>query len=160
MNPRIELLQQKKLAGIFLTMSLLNDRTIELWRSFLPLRKQISDIIGNELYSIGIYDCHYFENFNPGREFIKGAAVEVTDDITPAAGMNTLVIPSGLYAVFFYKGKPSEGSGFFHYIFSTWLPQSDFVMDDRPHFEILGTNYKNDDPDSEEEIWIPIKHKE
>jgi AraC family transcriptional regulator len=34
-----------------------------------------------------------------------------------------------------------------------------YFLDDRPHFEILGDKYKNGDPDSEEEIWIPIKQK-
>jgi AraC family transcriptional regulator len=31
--------------------------------------------------------------------------------------------------------------------------------DDRPHFEILGDKYKNDHPDSEEEIWILCREK-
>ena len=47
----------------------------------------------------------------------------------------------------------------FQYIFSEWIPQSDYSVDDRPHFEVLGAKYKNNDPDSEEEIWIPIKKK-
>ena len=29
-----------------------------------------------------------------------------------------------------------------------------------PHFEILGAQYKNNEPDSEEEIWIPIQLKQ
>jgi AraC family transcriptional regulator len=41
----------------------------------------------------------------------------------------------------------------------TWLPGSDFVLDTRPHFEVLGDQYKNNDTTSEEEIWIPIKLK-
>ena len=41
----------------------------------------------------------------------------------------------------------------------TEKPNSDYKPDDRPHFELLGAKYKNDDPDSEEEIWIPIKRK-
>jgi AraC family transcriptional regulator len=40
------------------------------------------------------------------------------------------------------------------------LPLSkEYELDDRPHFEILGDKYKNNDPNSEEEIWIPIKLK-
>jgi len=38
------------------------------------------------------------------------------------------------------------------YIFSDWLPKSDYELDEKPHFEILGEKYKNDDPNSEEEI--------
>lgn len=51
------------------------------------------------------------------------------------------------------------GVGTFGYIFGTWLPNSGYIMDDRPHFEILGAKYKNNDPESEEEIWIPIKER-
>jgi AraC family transcriptional regulator len=32
-------------------------------------------------------------------------------------------------------------------------------LDNRPHFEILGEKYKQGSPDSEEEIWIPVKEK-
>jgi len=32
-------------------------------------------------------------------------------------------------------------------------------LDNRPHFEVLGEKYKNGDPESEEEIWIPVKEK-
>ena len=47
----------------------------------------------------------------------------------------------------------------FQYIFGTWLPTSIYTIDNLPHFEILGKKYKNNDPTSEEEIWIPIKLK-
>jgi AraC family transcriptional regulator len=68
-------------------------------------------------------------------------------------------LPEGLYAVFLHRGPATTGPKTFEYIFQTWLPASEYFLDHRPHFEILGTNYKNDDPDSEEEIWIPVKPK-
>ena len=33
------------------------------------------------------------------------------------------------------------------------------LLDQRPHFEILGSKYKNENPASEEEVRIPIKPK-
>ena len=36
---------------------------------------------------------------------------------------------------------------------------SEYEFDNRPQFEILGEKYKNNAPDSEEEIWIPIKKR-
>jgi AraC family transcriptional regulator len=74
--------------------------------------------------------------------------------------MEPYLLPEGLYAVFNYKGAASQGANMFRYIFGTWLPASDYLLDNRPHFEILGEKYKNEDPESEEEIWIPIKTKE
>lgn len=32
-----------------------------------------------------------------------------------------------------------------------------YEIDFRPHFEILGEKYKNNDPGSEEEVWIPVR---
>jgi AraC family transcriptional regulator len=67
-------------------------------------------------------------------------------------------LTGGLYAVFDYKGLSTDNS-IFQFIFGTWLPSSEYDLDDRPHFEVLGNKYKNNDPTSEEEIWIPIKMK-
>ena len=72
--------------------------------------------------------------------------------------MQTLILEEGTYAVFDYKGSGNDNR-IFEYIFGTWLPQSEYELDKRPHFEVLGEKYKNNDPDSEEEIWIPIKLK-
>ena len=73
--------------------------------------------------------------------------------------METYSLAGGLYAVFDYKGSSTDPSIFQH-IFGTWLPNSEYMLDDRPHFEVLGDKFKNNDPNSEEEIWIPIKTKQ
>lgn len=159
MNQRIEILTGKKMIGKRTRMSVSENKTFDLWRSFMPRRKEIKSNIGEELYSIQVYDTSYFENFNPGKKFEKWAAVEVTDYGTVPEEMETFSLPGGLYAVFLYKGAASEGGKAFQYIFETWFPSSDYMLDYRPHFEILGEKYKNEDPDSEEEIWIPIKIK-
>ena len=36
-------------------------------------------------------------------------------------------------------------------------PKSKYELDKRPHFALMGEEYKNEDPDSEEELWFPIK---
>ena len=72
--------------------------------------------------------------------------------------MESFVLEGGLYAVFDYKGLNTDNK-IFLYIFRDWLPASEYELDDRPQFEVLGENYKNNDPDSQEEIWIPVKLK-
>ena len=160
MKPRIETFPGKKLAGKRMKMSVEENRTAELWRSFMPERKNIRTSIGTDLYSVQLYDPGYFDTYNPGREFEKWAVAEVSGSGDLPEGMEPLVIPPGMYAVFLYKGAASKGAETFRYIFGTWLPQSAYAPDDRPHFEILGEKYSNEDPDSEEEIWIPVKLKE
>lgn len=158
MTPRIEILSEKKLIGKRLQMSLANNKTKELWQSFMPRRKEIQNNIGTDLYSMQVYDPFYFNTFDPNNLFEKWATIEVTNFDTIPDEMETFTLSSGLYAVFFYKGL-NTNTQIFQYIFETWLPNSEYVLDNRPHFEILGEKYKNNDPNSEEEIWIPIKEK-
>ncbi|MCX6225336.1 MAG: GyrI-like domain-containing protein [Bacteroidia bacterium] len=122
----------------------------------IEIANQISDL----LYAIQVYGPSMnFETFNPDYPFIKWATVEVPDFDSIPEGMKPFTLPGGLYAVFIHKGTGAEASKTFGYIFGTWLPASEYIADQRPHFEILGEKYKRNDPSSEEEVWIPIKHK-
>ena len=159
MKPRIERLAEKKLVGMRITTSFSNNKTFELWSNFMPRRKEIHYCIGTDFYSIQIYDQLFFNNFNPNTEFEKWAMVEVPDFDTVPKEMQSFTLTGGLYAVFLYRGAASVATPTFQYILGTWLPNSIYSLDDRPHFEILGEKYKNEDPTSEEEIWIPIKPK-
>ena len=160
MEPRIEKLNEIKLAGKRMKVSFAGNKTRELWQSFMPRRKEIKNQIGAGRYSVEIYNnTEFFKNFNPSSEFEKWAAVRVNDYDDLPAEMETLTIPAGKYAVFIYKGKPSEAAETYRYIFTNWLPDSEFVLDDRPHFALMGEKYKGEDPDSEEELWIPVKEK-
>jgi len=157
MTPRIETVGERKMVGLRLTMSLSMNRTRELWQNFMRLRQEIKNQVGSDLYSIQLYDDLYFKTFSPHTTFEKLAAVEVKDFNEVPPDMVSFTLPSGLYAVFIHKGAASTGPATFNYIFSTWLPNSEYHLDNRPHFEVLGETYKNDDPNSEEEIWIPVK---
>lgn len=158
MYQTIKTLNVKKLIGKRVKMSLANDKTYELWSSFMPRRTEINNNIGTLLYSVKVYDPKYFTSFNYETEFDKWAAIEVTDFDTVPEGMETIVFPEGLYVVFDYKGLNTDDI-VYEYIFKHWLPISKFTLDHRPHFEILGAKYKNNSIDSEEEIWIPVKRK-
>jgi AraC family transcriptional regulator len=161
MQYRIQTISPKKLIGKRLQMSLANNKTRTLWQSFMPHRKEVNNHLNSDLFSMQVYEnaLNYFENFNPHTVFEKWAAVEVTDFDNIPAGMESYTLNGGLYVVFSHKGDNSTANKVFEYIFATWLPESNYDLDNREHFEILGEKYKNDDPDSEEEIWIPIKFK-
>lgn len=158
MQARIERLEEKKLIGYNLKMSLTNNKTGQLWRQFGPRIKEVQNRVTEDKISMQIYDSSYYTNFNPDNEFEKWAMVEVKNLNNIPNEMKAFTLQEGMYAVFDYKGSSSDNS-IFEYIFLEWLPKSTYQLDDRPHFEILGKNYKNNDPNSEEEIWIPIKKK-
>ena len=157
MTPTFHTIPAKMLVGKRLTMSFTNNRTPELWKSFMLLRNTIPNTIDANRYSLQIYPQNFFESFNTSNEFEKWAAVEVAsfDDLT--AGMEILTLSGSLYAVFYYKGNPANGDKVFREIFTQWLPKSGYALDNRPHFEVLGEKYLNGSDDSEEEIWIPIR---
>jgi AraC family transcriptional regulator len=159
MTPRIETIKEKKLVGKRLTMSFANYKVGELWGSFMPRRKDITNNLKRELISMVVYKSTHFTDFKPTNEFERWATVEVSDFDNLPTEMEAFVLPSGLYAVFLHKGDTNEITKTFQFILRTWLPGSDYVLDNRPHFEVLGDKYKNNDPTSEEEIWIPIKFK-
>lgn len=158
MTPRIEAIEEKKLIGVKLMMSFADYKIAELWRTFLPRRKEITNNLTNDLISLVLYKPNHFNDFKPTNEFERWASVEVSNFDKVPTNFETFVLDAGLYAVFDYKGLNTDNA-IFHYIFGTWLPSSNYVLDTRPHFEVLGEKYKNNDPTSEEEIWIPIKLK-
>lgn len=159
MYVRTETLNEKKFIGQRMTMSLSNNSTGKLWGNFIRRRNEIKNKVGADLFSLQVYDPLYFKHFNPSTEFEKWALIEVNDFESVPDGMEVFTLPEGQYAVFLHKGPASSGPKTFQYIFGTWLPSAEYVLDDRPHFEVLGEKYKHEDPSSEEEIWIPIKPK-
>jgi AraC family transcriptional regulator len=154
--PSIVDLSPKKLLGKRVIMSIAEDKTGLLWASFMPHRKLIQHQIGQDLYSLQVFPQGYFNAFNPTTTFEKWALAEVEQDESIPENMESFSLPGGPYAVFNHKGMDTA---IFQYIYSIWLPDSGFELDDRPHFEVLGKKYKKGSPDSEEEIWIPISAK-
>jgi AraC family transcriptional regulator len=133
MKPRIETTNEKKLIGKRLTMSLADYKASELWESFMPRRKEVVNNLTNDLVSMSIYKPKYFVDFNPTHEFEKWATVEVPNFDNVPDEIEMFILPSGLYAVFDYKGLNTDLS-IFQYIFGSWLPTSNYDLDDRPQF--------------------------
>ena len=157
MNVRIERLPTTLLIGMKTKMSFATNKTGELWQRFMPKKNEVKNSTDSNVYSVEIYpSLSFFNSFNPHEEFEKWAAVRVTEHASLPSQMEVLTIPSGNYAVFLYKGKADEVSSAYQYILGTWIPESEYVLDDRPHFALMGDKYKNNDINSEEELWIPI----
>jgi len=158
--PKIVQLSEKILLGKCLKMSYSQNKTVQLWQSFMPLKKHIKNTVGNDVYSVQVYEQLFdYNSFDLEAQFTKWATIEVSDEKGNDLDLQKLELEGGLYAVFLHKGSSSDFQKTFESIFKDWLPISEYVLDARPHFEVLGDNYQNNHPDSEEEIWIPIKIK-
>ena len=156
LKPTLVTLPETKLVGKKRSMSLIDNQTQVLWQDFMPNRKGITNRIGNDYYSVQNYNPDYFEHFNPSKTFEKWAAVAVNAFEKIPEDMESFTLSTGLYAVFEHKGMDIA---IFQQIFTEWLPNAPYILDHRPHFELLGEKYKNGDPNSEEQIWIPIRQQ-
>ena len=160
-EPEIKNIESKKLMGISLHTSLADDKTEVLWKRFMSRKKDISNAVSEDLYAVQVYDEGFIQgHFNSQSVFEKWAALEVEDYTELQEGMKGLKLPGGLYAVFTHHGTSKKFAETAKFIFNDWLPASDFELDDRPHFEVMGKDYKGpENPDSIEKIWIPVKEK-
>ncbi len=138
--------------------SLSENKTFQLWQSFRSRQNKINNQKGTDLFSVQIYGEDFVPaRFTPEVKFEKWAAVEVRNFEQVPPGMDTYELPGGQYAVFVHRGPVSAFRQTWDRIYTKWLPNSGFKLDNRPHFEILSEKYLGPQhPDSEEEVWIPI----
>ena len=154
--PKIIELEAKLLVGISMEMSRMADRTPDLWRSFMPRRSEVKARSSTDYMSMQVYPGGADQVADPSALFTKWAVGEVVVRDTMPAGMSPYDLAGGLYAMFVHNGPATDLSTFAS-IFTDWLPNSDFVLDDREHFEVLPADYKPMDPNAREEIWIPVR---
>ncbi|WP_439879790.1 GyrI-like domain-containing protein [Pontibacter sp. MBLB2868] len=160
MQPDILTAPDRNLIGNRIRTKLAENRTFELWSGFKPREKEITGRVDSDFYSVQDFgNADNLRQFTPDTYFEKWAAVEVEPGAPVPEGMEAYTLPGGLYAVFIHKGKPETFSKTTAYIFGVWLPQSTYVLDDRPHFEVMHATYDPTSPESEEEVWVPIKPK-
>lgn len=155
MEPKVEMLKPKKLIGMHMEMSLLNNKTGELWQKFMRRRAEVRNRASSDYISMQKYGD--IEAFTPETLFEKWAAVEVSSFTVVPSGMETYLLQGGKYAIFQHRGPADTVGETMGYIFEEWLPKSTYQVDSREHFEILPAEYVPVDPEASEEIWIPIK---
>jgi AraC family transcriptional regulator len=147
--PRIEFIAEKRLIGHRLEMSLLIDKTAQLWSRFMPRRNEIDGRVGSDFISMQMYNRSKGSPLAADTLFEKSTVVP--------EGMECHRLNAGKYAVFDYQGPASGAPDLFRFIFMEWLPKTDFEIDNREHFEVLGEGYSPNDPAAQEAVWIPIK---
>lgn len=158
--PRIVESLPKTLVGLSMEMTYAtNMLTGKLWGQFMPRAREVSNAVSNDKFSIQVFEKDFdWGKTDTDTRFMKWAAMEVDGNGNAPEGMQTLELSGGLYAVFIHKGLPSEFPVTLQYILTEWMPSSAYEPDhSRPQYELLGDKYINNHPDSEEEVWFPIK---
>ena len=152
MSPQILTIKSKTVVGMKSAMHH-NEfgNIVALWKRFMPKQNAISNRLNAEFIALQIYD-----DFNAmEKPFAIWACVEVSSFNAIPDGMASFRILEGDYAVFLHKGM--DASKTYLQIMTEWLPNSDYEIDERPHFQVMGEAYKNGSPDSEEDFYVPIR---
>lgn len=155
-QPKIIEITEKKLVGISLEMSMAENKTAQLFQTFMPRRNEIKNRLNPFVFDLQEYPPNYFQQFNPKAKFRKYALAEVSRFADIPKKMQQFVLPRGKYAVFngYFDNR------IFEYIYSEWLPHSGFVVDKRPHFDILDENQKSGNVKNHQDIYIPVKTRQ
>ena len=164
MEPRIVEITDRFLLGMNVqtSMSESSKSLPKLWGGFKARVNEIKHIKNSDFYSVSVLpddDSFSIDQWTANLSFEKWAAVEVGSIESIPEGMGELILPGGEYAVFIHRGPASTFRETFIHIFFRWLPSSIYERDNKPNFEILGANYRPDDPNAEEEVWVPIRQK-
>jgi AraC family transcriptional regulator len=155
-EPHITTLQSTTIVGKHITTTLAENRTRELWQSFRKREKEVQSRSNDWLYSVQTYDESQGQ-FTPNSPYDHWAGVEVSNPSSIPAKMEHITVPEGLYAVFIHRGTIKTFAQTMQAIYSQWIPQSDYLLDNRPHLQVMKEKYFGPlDPRSEEEVWLPI----
>ena len=73
------------------------------------------------------------------------ACIEVDDGFRVSGEVGTQAIPGGRYACADFSGPAMEIHGAWMRLFGEWLPESRYQADDRPAFELYGTDFSVDE---------------
>jgi len=149
----------KHMAGMNIGTSPANSNAHQIWKAFMPRRKELSGPEDDVFYSLQDYPDNYpWEAFDPTATFTTWAAREINSNSDLPDGFSSTLIKGGLYAVWTHQGTAATISNDIMYFFSKWLPNSGYMLDkSRKHFEALGKDYLGpDNPESKEEVFIPI----
>jgi AraC family transcriptional regulator len=125
----------------------------------MPQLKEVQNRVDENLYNLKIFEELDQMRFTPDTTFLKFAAVEVKEYDKEPLGFDRYVLLGGLYAVFLHQGPASLFNQTLQFIYEEWFPDSPYELDDREHFERFTKDYHPNDPESVEEVWIPLKRK-
>jgi len=160
-TPRIVEIAPRHLVGLSIETSLADSKAKIIWSQMMPRRAEIKNSIQNIYYSVQVYPKGMMmKDFRPTTIFTTWAAIEVSELENIPEGFKTKELEGGLYAIFIHKGAVDTFPILAEYIFRDWMPNSKYELDERAHFEILGEKFLGpENPNSEEEVWIPVKKK-
>lgn len=128
---------------------------MELWTRFIPAVSQVPNLVGEQYYGLNYYTEELNAEGEPGFGYM--AAAEVRELREVPEGFVSRVIPASAYAVFTHRGSAEGLSKVFEYIYGTWVRETNLKPKMQPSFEVYGSRYNPESPDSIVEVWVPVQ---
>jgi len=120
-----------------------------LWQQFHPYMNH-PQRIGGDSYGICSGD-------HDGCNVNYVCAVEIANDKHSIPELVTMRIPEQRYVVFTHREHIAGIKQTFNYIWSEWLPQSDYIPVNAPSFELYKASFDRQTGFGGVEIWIPVQ---
>jgi AraC family transcriptional regulator len=127
-----------------------NNEIPQLWRVLGPRTGEIENL-ADDTAAYGI--SANMDKESGEFDYIAGFEVSSTEGLPE--GMVAFEVPGDRYAVF-ATTLPKIGETF-HNAYETWLPQAGHQLTGGPEFELYDEQFDPQDPDSEFDLYIPIK---
>ncbi len=131
----------------------IGDKLPPLWRDFLPRLGEINHVIAGTCYGV-------IGQSAPDSELLQyTAAAEIPSAAKEQPlpqGMEMIIIPETIYAVFTHRGEVNNIDHTVNYIYSNWLSQSGKRHTYGFDLEIYGADYRADSEESIIHYAIPI----
>lgn len=128
----------------------------QAWHRFMQHDMNLTNRV-NEHAAYGVE--YYGPEFHEEHKWHYFPSVEVSDLNDFPTIFFAKILPAAQYAVFTSTGGLSKLSETFQYAYMTWLPASEYEVAHPFDFEYYGERYRGDVPESEVDIYIPIKPK-
>lgn len=123
-----------------------------LWARFSPYLTRLP--LADSALTLGVIDCR---DASGGLTYLACAPV-----LHPAQLPQELEVrhlPGGLYARFTHSGPLAEIGDTMRRIYTEWLPQSEYRLDDRPELEHYDGRFRPDLGQTVFDVLIPVKRK-
>ncbi len=153
MNVKVEDIEEKLISFLTAPKGYDLDSIFETWDTMIKWAKSkgINDQ-ENKRFAI----CHDNPMITPSDKCRYDASIEVNSEVNITSPFSKSIIPSGKYAIAYYKGEDNKVSNFYMELYSNWLPNSGFEPDNFPPV----AHYLNDsrqDGFMEMEVYIKVK---
>lgn len=154
MEPRIVKKGAMTLVGMIYFGDNQNGEVSQLWVEFNEQADQIANYVPDCAFGLSFTDDRESPNF----WYMASWAVRELNEVP--ATMVAKTVPAQTYAVFTHRGPVSNISATYAFAHNNWLPTSGYELAAPFDFEYYDLRFRGpDNPESETDIYIPIRPK-